>query len=94
MKKLRRVGVVSVAKFFGVIGFFVGLLIAVRYLLIVSVLSKASGGLPGGVMLGGIGGLLMTPVFCALTHFIIGLIYGALGNVVLRVTGGIDVDLR
>ncbi|MBW3598339.1 MAG: DUF4339 domain-containing protein [Planctomycetes bacterium] len=100
MQRLTKVGVLSFAKVMGASGALIGLVIGIPYGLIVVLLGVAGAASEGGGMFGAmgiLGGLLMMviiPIFYGIASFVFGLIYALIINLVLGVTGGLEIELQ
>ena len=98
-KKLKRIGVMSMAKAYGVMGLVMGLVIALVYAVIFFIggslakeFSSFEGFESGFVQAYGVIVILAIPVIYAILGFISGAV-AALGfNVVLKITGGIELE--
>ncbi len=98
-KKLKRIGVMSMAKAYGVMGLVMGLVIALVYGVIFFVGGSLAGEFPsfegfesGFVQAYGMVVILAIPVIYAILGFISGAV-AALGfNVILKITGGIELE--
>jgi hypothetical protein len=99
---IRRVGVFSVAKMYGLLTFFVGLIIGVLYglffILMGATMSQFG---PRGQQMSGaapvvIGLIIMVavPVFYGILGFVAGAIGGFIYNIAAGVVGGIKVDVE
>jgi len=106
MHVLERIGVISLAKIMGMSGLAIGLLIGLVYggfIMIVGAGAAgavASGEAPdaGPLAVLGIGGGLAMIIFIPLMYgalsFVTGLVYGFVLNVMLRIGGGLELELR
>ena len=100
-KKLKRIGVLSMAKAYGVMGLIMGLVIALIYggmFFILGSLSEeltSSAGLEAGLLSGfGIFAIFAIPIIYAVMGFFGGAI-GAIGfNIVMKITGGIELEFE
>ena len=104
--RIRKLGIISVAKIYAVMMFVMSLLIAIPYGLFVIVISLVGGvgagseSAMGGLMVGGggvvIGLLLMIgiPIFYAALGFIGGIIGALVYNILSGIVGGIEIDVE
>jgi hypothetical protein len=104
--RIRKLGVISVAKIYAVMMFIISLLIAIPYGLFVIVLSLIGGvgagseDTMGGLVVGGggvvVGILLMIgiPIFYAAIGFISGIIGALIYNLLAGIVGGIEIDVE
>ena len=96
MTTIKRVGVFSLAKVMGFTGFLMGALAACFWgVLIFGFGSTATPGTPGASFIEGAGGVLLAaiPLLYGIGSFVVGLIYGVFANVVLLLSGGLEVEL-
>jgi hypothetical protein len=97
LKKLKRVGVLSMAKFQAVMMAVVGLLLGgVIYLTQVLLMGGFSAETPEAQILSAFGPvmILMFPLAYGLMGFVIGVVGAALYNLIAKWIGGIEVELR
>lgn len=103
MHTITQIGVVSLAKVMGMSGLLMGLIVSVPWGLIVilfSLVGGAAGGTAEAAGMGamGVGGGLMVmigvPIFYGVMSFIFGLIYGLIINLVLKMAGGLELELQ
>lgn len=97
MQRIRRMGVMQMAKTSGVLYALLGVIIGVPVVLFMSTIAKTTSGIPGvpGVGSGvGIGTLVMMPVIYAVGGFVSGAVIAALYNLVAGWTGGIAIELE
>lgn len=102
MQRITKIGVVSLAKIMGMSGLIFGLIAGVIYggILILMGIIGASGGQDeaAGFALVGIGGglavMIMVPIAYGIMSFLIGLIYGLIINLVLALSGGLELEIR
>ena len=96
MTTIKRVGIFSLGKVMGFTGFLMGLLAACFYALVFFGLgASVPQGDPGATLLNGIGAavIIVLPVVYGLMSFLVGLVYGVCANVVLAMSGGLEVEL-
>ena len=97
--ELKRVGPLSCAKVAGVLYACLGLIIGFFFSLAAvlgAALGAATGDEPGTALFGllfGVGAIVILPVFYGLLGFLTAWVGAALYNLVVRFTGGIEVDL-
>jgi len=99
---IRRIGVLSVAKIYGVLMAVCGLIFGVIYGLFAMVfgaamLSQSTGGsraAAAGGVIGGLAALVMIPVFYAVAGFIIGALSALLYNAGASIIGGVELELE
>jgi hypothetical protein len=96
---LRRVGVLSAGKVFGVMGLVIGLflggLIALFTTLGVAIEAQQQGGnqeIPA--VFAGVGAIVFLPIFYGIFSFITGIIYAALYNLIAHVVGGFELHFE
>jgi hypothetical protein len=94
---LRSVGVLSVGKISGAIGVIIGLFMGA----IVAMMSAAGiamqnqgNGPPLPAVFFGLGAIVFIPLFYGVAMFVIGLIYGAVYNLIAGVVGGIEMEFE
>ncbi|HMO80379.1 MAG TPA: hypothetical protein PKD24_06275 [Pyrinomonadaceae bacterium] len=101
--KINKVGVLSLAKIYGVMFFVIGLLIGVVYGLIIIVYSLFGAGLIGGDaalaiggagVIGGIVAMIFFPIFYGIMGFIGGAIGALLYNIFAKMVGGIEIEVQ
>ena len=92
---IRRVDALSVGKVMGCLYFVFGL-IAGGFFSLLALLGAAAGPRRGGLpeVLFGVGAVVIIPVFYGAIGLIVGLISGALYNVIASVVGGIEIELQ
>ncbi len=95
---VRRVGVLSVARIFGIVSAVFGLLGGVLMTLVFSTgaLPEAAQQDPGMAWIAGMGALAIValPILYGIAGFIGGAIYAWIYNLAARFVGGIEIDLR
>ena len=93
MAKLKRVGVLSLAKFYtilmGIIGFIFGIFYAVIIAMGVPDMYSGDPFLSMGYLI-----ILVLPIFYAIIGFIVGAISALLYNLVAKLVGGIDIEFE
>ena len=102
MQMLHRVGVVSLAKFSALVMAFVGVLYGGLHAVFIFVFGAAvamEGGdeaalMLGGGLLGALAALIIMPLFMGAFGFVMGLLYGLFINLALKMTGGLELDIR
>lgn len=100
MQRLKRIGIFSLAKIMSLLGLFAGLIAGVVYGLFVMALGAGASAEQGGpeLLVFGIGGGLITmilvPFAYAVAGFVAGLIYGLIINIVLHLSGGLEVRIE
>ncbi len=97
MKKLKKIGVLSLAKFQGIMMALMGLLIGLMaYLLQALLLSTSSAETPEAQIAASFGPLaiIFFPVAYGIMGFIMGSIVAALYNLISRFVGGIEVEFK
>ena len=97
MKKLKRLGVLSVAKFQGLMMAVVGLLLGgVMYLTQALLMGGFSAETPEAQILSAFGPvmILVFPLAYGLMGFVMGVVGAALYNLIARLIGGIEVELK
>jgi hypothetical protein len=96
---LQRLGVLSTGKVMGIMYAILALIVAIPYGLILLIVgASTSGGPGGGQMAGAMAGMgicmvVLLPVIYGVAGFIGGIIMAALYNVVVRMVGGIEMEL-
>jgi len=101
--RIRKLGVLSVAKMYAVMMLVISLLIAIPYGLFIIVFSLIGAGSAGGdaaIMLGG-GGIVMglgvmigMPIMYALMGFVFGALGALIYNVFAGMVGGIEIEVE
>lgn len=102
MQRLKQIGIFSLAKIMSLIGFLAGLVAGVVYGLFVMMLGAGAGAgtEQGGpeLFIFGVGGGLVTMILVPLVYgavgFIAGLIYGVIINIVLHLSGGLELRIE
>ncbi len=90
MVELRRVGVLSVGKIFGILGAIVGFIVGVIYAFAFVVVGAISGELPfGGIF--GVFAVIIFPIMYGVIGFVGGIIEAFLYNLVAGWIGGIEL---
>jgi hypothetical protein len=96
---LRRVGVLSAGKVFGVMGLIIGLFLggvmALFAMLGVAIDAQQQGGnqaIPA--MFAGVGAVIILPLFYGVFSFISGIIYAALYNLIAHLVGGFELHFE
>lgn len=101
--KIRKLGILSVAKIYAIMMFVISLLIAIPYGLIVIAFSLIGAGTAGGdkaLALGG-GGVVMglgvmigMPIIYALMGFVFGALGALIYNIFAGIVGGIEIEVE
>lgn len=104
--RIKKLGIISVAKIYAVMMFVISLLIAIPYGLVIIVISLVGGASAGsqdgfsGLMVGG-GGIVMglvvmiaIPIFYACIGFIAGIIGALVYNILAGIVGGIEIEVE
>ncbi|HEX7546243.1 MAG TPA: hypothetical protein VF368_05920 [Gemmatimonadaceae bacterium] len=94
MQRIRRMGVMQMAKTSGVLYALLGVIIGVPVVLFMSSVAKTTSGIPGVGSGVGIGTLVMMPVIYGVGGFVSGAVIAALYNLVAGWTGGIAIELE
>ena len=95
---IRRVNPISAAKVFGVLGVMVGLFIGACWSLFAMTVGALAGAAandargPLFAMLGGVGAIIIVPIFYGIVGFIGGLIQSALFNLAAKWVGGLEIE--
>ena len=101
--RIRKMGVLSVAKIQGVIGLVVGLIIGVIYGLIIIAYSLMGAGMIGGDAAYAVGGggvvlgivmMIFLPIFYGIIFFIGGALGAVLYNIFASMIGGIEMEVE
>lgn len=101
--RIRRLGVLSVAKMYAAMAFVISLLIAIPYGLFIIIFSLigASGArgdaalaLGGGGIIGGIAVMIILPIIYTLMAFVGGIIGAAIYNLFAGMVGGIEIEVE
>ena len=96
MQKIKRVGVLSVAKVFGVMGFIFGLIIGLMFFMFssfIAVLDKQSD-VPSMLFAGlGFFMVILLPILYGVVGFVSGAISAWMYNIVIKLAGGIEIEL-
>ena len=94
MRRVSRIGVLSLGKVLGAMYGLMGLLGGI-FLAIASFFGAAFGDAGGfGAFLGGIGAVVFLPLIYGVAGFVGGLLTGWLYNLIAGLTGGLEVELR
>jgi len=94
MAKIKRIGVIKMASFMGLYGFFIGLIFALLILIFGSLLSKTGAGLLLSTSSIGFTGFILFPLLYGILGFVGGLILTPVMNLALKVIKGLDFDLE
>lgn len=110
MKVIKRIGVVSLAKLMAVSMAGVAVIIGIVYGIVIAIMAvigglglmstgEAESVLTGGASLGlglllALGAVVGLPLFYGVFGFVFGLLYGWIVNLALRLSGGLEVDIR
>lgn len=102
MQKITQVGVISFAKVSGMSGVLIGLIVGVIYggiLILMGLIGVGAGGQQGaGIAAFGIGGglaiMIAAPIAYGVFSFVFGLIYALIINVVLKMAGGLELEIQ
>lgn len=101
--KIRKLGVLSVAKIYAVMMFVISLLIAIPYGLFVIIFSLIGAGnaggdaafaLGGGGIVLGVGLMIGMPIMYALMGFIFGALGALIYNVFAGLVGGVEIEVE
>jgi len=109
MLTIKQIGIISFAKFLAVLyagfGLLIGLVVSLLSLfgsvlagLLAS--SRELRGLAGGTggsmlsLMFGIGAIIALPIFYGILGFVGGLIFGLIGNLALRISGGLELQVK
>ena len=101
--KIRKLGVLSVAKMYAVIMLVISLIIAVPYGLFIIVFSLIGAGsargdaafmLGGGGIVAGIAVMIIVPIMYSVMGFIFGAIGALIYNVFAGIVGGIEIEVE
>lgn len=102
MQRIKKVGVMSVAKFYGLMGIVVGFLIGL-FLTFFSVAFIGSTGTGSALaedqaatFVGGFGilAIIIAPILYGILFFVIGAVFAFIANILLKITGGIEIELE
>ena len=94
MVKIKKIGVLSLAKIFGILYAFVGLIFGAFITLFALVAPAFSSSNTPGLFgaLFGVGAIILLPIFYGVLGFVSGLITAALYNLVCSWIGGLEVE--
>ncbi|GBE19554.1 MAG TPA: hypothetical protein ENG87_02370 [Candidatus Pacearchaeota archaeon] len=93
MAKLKRVGVMKMAVFLGLSTAFIGLVLGVFSTIITSLISLPSY-LPAKTsLITGYWSILILPIVYGILGFLTGLVFTPINNLILRIIGGISLDI-
>jgi hypothetical protein len=93
MQKLRRIGVLSAAKMYGVITAIFGLFIGAMFSLF-SLVGGAMAGAEGAwAMIFGVGAIIIVPIFYGLIGFVSGGLMAWIYNMAAGVMGGVEIEI-
>ncbi|MBP7460322.1 MAG: hypothetical protein KBA26_03460 [Candidatus Delongbacteria bacterium] len=93
IKKIRRLGVLSVAKLYGILTGLIGLLAGVMLAIVGSVMKNLSPSL-GMISDFGMAAVIVMPIIYGLIGFIVGAVIAWIYNLLAGLIGGIEVDLE
>jgi len=89
---IQKVGILSLAKLFGIYGFIIGFIAATLQLLASAIFASAiSSGAP---LIGGGLSLIIMPFILGVTSFLAGSMAGFIYNVILGLGGGLEIKIR
>jgi hypothetical protein len=101
--RIRKFGILSVAKMYSLVMLVISLIIAIPYGLFIIIFSLIGGmgaGRQGGLMIGG-GGIVMGIVFMIaipIMYAVIGFVFGAIGalvyNLFAGIVGGVEIEVE
>jgi len=98
MKKIKRVGAVSLGKILGIMYGFMGLvfggIITLFSFLAVTVFSPEASSIKGVPIFFGTGAIVFVPLFYGVLGFIIGIFSGWVYNLATRLVGGLDIEFE
>jgi len=102
MNRVTRIGVLSLGKVMGMSGVLLGLIFGVIYggiVMLAGVVGMASQQEGAGALgLAGFGGglavMIGVPIVYGLFSFVFGVVYGAILNLVLRMAGGLELEIQ
>src|SRR2546423_1692368 len=101
---IKRVGVLSLAKIFGLIFLVIGLIVGVIYGLFImlfgaAMMSRMGGDAGGaaagtGVVVGGLAAMVIMPLFYSVLGFVMGAIYALVFNAASGFLGGLELQVE
>jgi hypothetical protein len=100
---IKRVGVFSLAKIFGLIFLVIGLIFGVLYGLFIMIFGAvmmsqisgdASGAAAAGSVVGGLAAMVMIPLFYGILGFVMGAIYALVFNAASGFLGGLELQVE
>ncbi|MFL6207512.1 MAG: hypothetical protein ACJ74W_01605 [Pyrinomonadaceae bacterium] len=100
---IKRVGVLSLAKIFGLIFLVIGLIVGVIYGLFIMLFGAAmmsrmggdaGGAAAGGVVVGGLAAMVIMPLFYSVLGFVMGAIYALVFNAASGFLGGLELQVE
>lgn len=97
MTKLKKIGVLSAAKIYGLCCTLMGLLLGLIFALFGSVFSsimQASGAEVSGMLVGGLGAIIIMPIMYGIFGFVGGAIGAFIYNLIAGWIGGIEIELE
>jgi len=102
MSTIRSVGVLSFGKVSGLSGVLLGAIFGVIYggiLMLIGIAGSAAGhenalGLGAIGVGGGLAVMIGVPIFYGVFSFVFGLLYAVILNLVLRIAGGVEVEIE
>jgi hypothetical protein len=93
-QRLRRVGVLSMAKMTGALCLIIGAVFAILFGVIFSSLPMGGAGMPGLGRGMGVGMVIVAPLFYGVFGFVFGAFYAWVYNLVAGIAGGLELDLE
>ena len=92
MVKVKRIGVLSLGKVFGLLYAIIGLIVGALFTLLSSFLQAGVTGVYGGLF--GKGAIIYFPLLYGILGFLMGLLLAFLYNLIAKWTGGLEMEFE
>jgi hypothetical protein len=91
--KLKKIGIMSVAKFSGIYGLLIGLIGGI-FVAVISMIGTTGPDLGALGFVFGFGAIIALPIFYGISGFIGGIISAFLFNIIAKMAGGIEMHFK
>jgi hypothetical protein len=91
--KLKKIGIMSVAKFSGIYGLLIGLIAGI-FVAVISMIGTTGPDLGALGFVFGFGAIIALPIFYGIGGFIGGIISAFLFNIIAKMAGGIEMHFK